>query len=47
MPDADPANRHPAFGRFFEQAKLRSCAENVALFFLFLLSRDGDRQIRR
>jgi hypothetical protein len=27
MPDVDLTNRHPAFVRFYERAKLRSCAK--------------------
>jgi len=34
MPDVDLTNRHPAFVRFFERAKLRSCAVKAALFSL-------------
>jgi len=30
-PDVDLINRHPAFVRFFERAKLRSCAVKAAL----------------
>ena len=33
-PDGDFMNRHPAPMRFFERAKLRSCAEKAALFSL-------------
>jgi hypothetical protein len=33
-PDGDLMNRHPAPMRFFERAKLRSCAEKAALFSL-------------
>jgi hypothetical protein len=32
--DGDLMNRHPAAMRFFERAKLRSCAEKAALFSL-------------
>jgi hypothetical protein len=33
-PDVDLVNRHPAFVRFFERAKLRSCARKAVPFFL-------------
>jgi hypothetical protein len=31
-PDVDLVNRHPAFVRFFERAKLRSCARKAVPF---------------
>jgi hypothetical protein len=36
MPDGYLVVRHPAFVRFLERAKLRSCAENAAVDFLFV-----------
>ena len=33
-PDGDLTNRHPAFVRFFERAKLRSCARKAVLLAL-------------
>ena len=45
MPDVDLTNRHPAFVRFFERAKLRSCASRAALL-CFLMSSGRYRQIR-
>jgi hypothetical protein len=33
-------NRHPAPMRFFERAKLRSCAEKAALFSFPIVSRE-------
>ncbi len=44
-PDADLVNRHPAFVRFFERAKLRSCAREPVLFSLWLMSPCRYRQI--
>jgi hypothetical protein len=41
MPDVDLTNRHPAFVRFFERAKLRSCALKAALSCSLIVSRQG------
>jgi hypothetical protein len=35
LPDVDRTNRHPAFVRFFERAKLRSCAKKSGSDFPF------------
>jgi hypothetical protein len=43
-PDADLANRHPAFVRL-ERSTLRSCAREAVLFSLWLLSPCRYRQI--
>jgi hypothetical protein len=43
-PDADLANRHPAFVRL-ERSTLRSCAREAVLFSLWLMSPCRHRQI--
>jgi hypothetical protein len=37
MPDVDPTNRHPAYTRFFERAKLHSCASKATLFCFLIV----------
>jgi hypothetical protein len=39
-PDGDHMNRHPVPMRFFERAKLRSCAEKAALFSFPIVPRE-------